>query len=422
MTRDYLPDIAQTVREAVQLRRKGIAQLCSRLVEAVSINPPGDTRLVADVVQRELYVWGISSRLEAAMESMPCVVAEIDSGKPGLHLILNVHLDTMPPGDLDTWSVDPYSLTKKNGRWYGLGMGNMKGSVAAMTHALAILNELRHQWNGKVTFTAVSDEVVFGPNGAAHLLDTIDGLAGDALICGEGPGFQRLSIAEKGVLWLAIDVTGEAGHSSSVKPMASASARLAHIIAGIDSMTGRRSTPPPDIAEFFDPDDAGFELSCNVGTVRAGSFVGQVATTGSAEVDCRVPPGMTIDEVENEIRSLCSEIPGTSVRRIKGWDPNWTSPRSAIGQAWAGAETALGEAPADFAIRLPASDASRWRALGTPALCFGPQPTLSAGVDDYATEKEVIRCTELFAVCALSLLTNLAEIRESNTEPTNSEA
>ena len=60
--------------------------------------------------------------------------------------------------------------------------------------------------------------------------------------------------------------------------------------------------------------------------------------------------------------------------------------------------------PAKPVVRLPASDASRWRALGVPGVCYGPQPTLAAGIDDYAEEQDVIDCAKVYALAALQFL------------------
>ena len=35
-------------------------------------------------------------------------------------------------------------------------------------------------------------------------------------------------------------------------------------------------------------------------------------------------------------------------------------------------------------VRLPANDASRWRALNVLGVCFGPQPNLVSGLDEFA--------------------------------------
>lgn len=397
---------AQLLHSAEE-QREAIVSLCAELVAAPSVNPDGDTRAVADVVSRALKAREICSRQEHLVPSMPSVVAEIDSGRPGPHLVLNVHLDTMPPGDESTWTQPVWELTRTDGRLYGLGMGNMKGAVAAMITAAALLSEHRDSWCGRITFTAVSDEVVFGDNGAAYLLREHPDLLGDALICGEGPGFRRLALGEKGVLWVAVTADGPAGHSSAVQRGHSASARIAQAVARIDDLTGLTGSLPPELAAMAtsgDEPDPGLVLTANVGTVSAGTFVGQMATAATAEVDLRLPPGITAEDALALVESTVKDIKSVRVRRLKGWDANWTAPEAPLTRAWNVASRAVIDAPPTYAIRLPASDASRWRRQGVQALCYGPQPTWSAGIDDYADEDEVVRCAALYALTAVEYL------------------
>jgi succinyl-diaminopimelate desuccinylase len=395
--------IVQWVAEQVGGQRERLVELCADLVAAPSVNPEGDTRQVSAVVTRALIERGVDCWTEAIDPSMPSVLAEIDSGVPGPHLVLNVHLDTMPPGDVELWSVPVWELTRRDGKLYGLGMGNMKGAVAAMITAAGLLASLKERWAGRITFTAVSDEVVFGENGAAFLLRNRPDLLGDAMICGEGPGFERLAIGEKGVLWLRLEATGRPGHSSSVRRNESAAARIAAAVQRVDALIGTMAVPPQELTGMS-ATEPGFALSANVGTIRAGTFIGQVATSAVAEVDLRLPPGLPADRVEDDVRALLADIEGVTVTRIKGWDANWTSPADVLTQAWDRAAAIVQERPSTYTIRLPASDASRWRRRGVPALCYGPQPTFSAGVDDHAVEEEVLRCARLYTHAALEYL------------------
>ena len=406
MTDPALP--AAEVVAAVAAQRDEVVDLCAALVAAPSVNPVGDTREVADVVTRALADRGLGSRQAHCQPTMPSVLAALDSGTPGPHLVLNVHLDTMPPGDETRWTHPVWEMTRSGGRLYGLGMGNMKGAVAAMITAAALLSERRGEWSGRITFTGVSDEVVFGDNGAAFLLRRHPDLLGDGLICGEGPGFQRLAIGEKGVLWLELTATGNGGHSSAVRLGESAAVRLADAVSRVDALTGAPGALPSELAGMTDPGDhgpdPGLVLTANVGTLTAGDFIGQVATSGRAGVDLRLPPGITTDDAVRLVQEAVAGIPTLAVRRLKGWDANWTAPRSVLTQAWDQASRAVTGAPATYAIRLPASDASRWRRAGVRALCYGPQPTWSAGIDDYAEEDEVLRCATLYTLTALGFL------------------
>lgn len=402
-----LDDSTRDLVGAVERQREDLVALCADLVAAPSVNPPGDTRQVADVVSRALADRGLASRQERVDPLMPSVLAELESGRPGPHLILNVHLDTMPPGDESAWSQPVWTLTRTAGRLYGLGMGNMKGAVAAMITATALLAERSALWSGKVTFAAVSDEVVFGDNGAAYLLREHPHLFGDGLLCGEGPGFRRLAIGEKGVLWLELAATGPAGHSSAVTAGTSASARIAAAVTAVDALTGTPGALPAELTELAaggtdGQTDPGLLLSANVGTIGAGSFISQIATRATADVDLRLPPALTTAQAVALVRDAVGDT--VTVRELKGWDANWTEPGAALTQAWQRAAAAITGAPSQYAIRLPASDASRWRRNGVPALCYGPQPTWSAGIDDYAEEDEVLRCAALYAATALGVL------------------
>ena len=391
----------------VSSQREDIVTLCADLVSAPSVNPAGDTRQVADVVTRALRERGISSRQEQAVPTMPSVLAEIDSGRPGLHLVLNVHLDTMPPGDETEWTQPVWELTRTKGRLYGLGMGNMKGAVAAMITATALLSEHRDSWSGRITFAAVSDEVVFGDNGAAYLLREHPDLLGDGLLCGEGPGFERLALGEKGVLWVELSAEGPSGHSSAVLHGASASARIAKAVTRVDDLNGLTGTLPAELSVMScegEQTDPGLVLSANVGTVAAGTFVGQIATRATAEVDLRLPPGISAEQAMALVEDAVKDVETLRVRELKGWDANWTGPDAPLARAWAKASTVVRHEPQKYAIRLPASDASRWRRAGVQALCYGPQPTWSAGTDDYAEEDEVLRCASLYTLTALGFL------------------
>lgn len=391
LVREFSADVATAVVER-----------CAALVAAPSVNPPGDTREMAGLVRAALLAAGLHARLESLAPEMPSVVCELDSGRPGPHLVLNVHLDTMPPGDESLWTVPVWELTRTDGRLYGLGMGNMKGAVAAMVSAVELLHRTRDRWCGRVTFLAVSDEVVFGEHGSAHLLRQHPDFAGDGLICGEGPGFKRLAVAEKGVLWLRLAATADGGHSSAVQRGTSATARLARALVAVDDLTGRSFPLPADLAAHWSTVvERELALTVNAGTVAGGTFVGQIATRAEAELDLRLPPGLTADDAEALVRTQTADV---TVSRIKGWDANWTDPTSTLARAWVQAGDDLLGRDTTLAVRLPASDASRWRQRDVPALCYGPQPTWSAGIDDYAEEQEVLDCVGLYALTALHFL------------------
>lgn len=379
--------------------------LCASLVAAPSINPPGDTSVPAGVLARYLASKGIKPELAASVPHKPNVLASIEGAAPGPHLVLNGHLDTIQPGTASAWSVPLHDLTERDGRLLGLGVGNMKGGLAALAVAFASLHERRAEWSGRVTLAAVADETVFGPDGADWLLRTRPELRGNMLICGEGPGSMGLAIAEKGVLWLRIVAEAPPGQGMLTIRGGSATARLVAALAGLDALNDVQAQPPTEVACLRTmAGEHGLRLSVNAGTLAAGSFISQQPGRAEAEVDLRVPPGLRLPDVETMVDKVCGGVPGVSWSRIKGWDANWSVLSSPPARAVSEAAHVVRGTPPPPVVRLPGSDASRWRALGVPAVCYGPQPTLASGPDDYVLAVDLLDCAAVYADAALRCL------------------
>ncbi|GAA1908017.1 dipeptidase [Lapillicoccus jejuensis] len=64
------------------------------------------------------------------------------AGPPGAPtVLLYSHYDVQPPGDLDDWRDDPWTLTEHDGRWYGRGSADCKGNLVMHLTALRALRE-----------------------------------------------------------------------------------------------------------------------------------------------------------------------------------------------------------------------------------------------------------------------------------------
>ena len=386
--------------------RAELVALCAALVAAPSVNPPGDTRAAAEVLARFLASKGIAPEIAACVPHKPNVLASLEGAAgPGPHLVLNGHLDTIQPGDASAWTTPLHALTERDGRLMGLGAGNMKGGLAALAAAFAWLHTNRAAWAGRITLAAVADETVFGPDGADWLLRTRPDLRGDMLICGEGPGSMGLAIAEKGVLWLRIAADAPPGQGMLTTRGSSAVARLARALVGLDALNDIQVQPPAEVACLAGTAGAhGLRLSVNIGTLQGGEFISQRPGRAEAEVDMRVPPGLRLAQVEAIVDAVCRGVPGVSWSRIKGWDANWSTPDCAPARALSAAAVQVRGTPPPPVVRLPGSDASRWRALGVPAVCYGPQPTLASGPDDYVLATDLLDCARVYADAALRCL------------------
>jgi succinyl-diaminopimelate desuccinylase len=396
--------LADAVCRDIDAAREELIELCGRLVAAVSVNPPGRTAEAAEVVHAYLSGHGIATEKVAADDEAPNIIGRVEGGAGGRRVVFNAHMDTMEAGDEAAWTVPVTRLTRRDGRLYGLGMGNMKGALAAMCLATAILKRHSNAWNGRLTMTAVSDEVMFGERGTVYLLRARPEVAGDFLISGEGPGFMHFAVAEKGLLWLDVEARSPGGHASRALRGETAVMKLAAFLARLDALNDVYATLPRELEGVSGGEgNLGLRLSLNAGTLAAGTVRSQVATRAQAQIDIRLPPGITAQACETMIRKQM-DGDDISMAVVNAWDANWTALDNPLVAELATAATAVRGAAPPFVVRLPGSDARRWRDLGVPAVCYGPQPTLSAGIDDYANEQDVVDCAKIYARTTLALM------------------
>jgi succinyl-diaminopimelate desuccinylase len=397
--------IADRIEREIDANAETLLALCERLVAVNSVNPPGNTAAMADLVRRYLTESGVDAAIETVDAEAPNVVAGVAGALPGKHLVFNAHMDTMEAGDETAWSVDPFRATRRNGRLYGLGVGNMKGALAAMCFVIVLIAKHRSALAGRLTLTAVSDEVMFGERGAVHLLKQQPELRGDYLISGEGPGFMDLAVAEKGLLWFDLEVCGEGGHSSRALRGTSAVIKLAKLLGDLDALNGLQAGVPAELDGVFGGENGvGLNLSLNAGTIAGGTVRSQIAPRASARLDIRLPPGLTVAEVERRIREACAGRDDVKLTMVKAWDANWVGLDSRLVAEMRAAAAAVRSVFPRLVVRLPGSDARRWRALGVPAVCYGPQATLSAGIDEYAHTKDIVDCAKIYARAGLRLM------------------
>lgn len=100
---------------------------------------------------------GIASQMIQVADGRTDLLAEIGTGKKPI-LAFSGHADTVHEGDITTWSVDPFQVTEKNGRLYGRGTSDMKGSLAAFAIAMVEIKESGVLFPGTLRFILSVDE------------------------------------------------------------------------------------------------------------------------------------------------------------------------------------------------------------------------------------------------------------------------
>ena len=130
------------------------------------------------------------------------------AGGDGPTIIFNGHVDVVPIGDAQQWTVEPWDATIRDGCVFGRGACDMKGGLAAALAALRALRESGQALRGSVALHSVVAE----EDGGAGTLATIArGHGGDGAISME-PTELRLAPAHAGALTFRIRVPGLSAH------------------------------------------------------------------------------------------------------------------------------------------------------------------------------------------------------------------
>jgi len=290
---------------------KKITELLASLVRARSY--PGIPQQEAAVV-RELSAFLQAHRVRTSItevrDGRPNLLAVVDSGSPGRHLLLCGHTDTVPPNAGS--EVDFFAAAEREGRLYGRGTADMKGALAAMAGALASLRKPGGLAAGKVTLAAVIDEEMESL-GVEALLTS--GFKADAAIVGE-PTSNRIAVGHKGLEWLSVDFEGRAAHGSTPESGINAIAAAAQFIRLVEEEL---------VPAFEERRDAVLGLPViNMGTISGGDQPSTVAARCTIKLDRRWVTTETIEQVFGDLEAILEKIrksrPGlrTRLSRVPG--------------------------------------------------------------------------------------------------------
>ncbi len=288
-----------------------ILELLRAMVRAPSYpGVPRQEEAAVRELERFLRGHGLPSTLIEVREGRPNLMATLEGKKPGPHLLLCGHTDTVPPNA--GANADLFAATVENGRLLGRGSVDMKGALAAMAGALVLLKESGAPDTGRVTLAAVIDEEMESL-GAEALIAS--GFKADGAVVGE-PTLNRVAIGHKGLEWLEVEFEGRAAHGSTPEAGVNAIAAAAHFVSLVEKELvpafERRRDPVLGLPAI------------NMGTIAGGQQPSMVAAQCRIQLDRRWVATEKIEQVFGDIEALLARVrearPGlkTGLSRMPG--------------------------------------------------------------------------------------------------------
>lgn len=323
-----------------------LVQLTSDLIKINSENPPGDMSNIADFIQKMLNDNGISVEKLEPEKGKISLLSKI--GRPP-YLILNGHMDTVPVGDRSLWSTEPLSGRITKDQILGRGASDMKGGLAGILYAFIQASKYEKEFDSGIMFMAVPDEETGGQYGTEWILDTTEiAKQSSAALVAEPTEIDNIEIGQRGSMWLVFKSQGKSAHGS-LSPYVGKNAitelfralddiqEITKIDAHVDpSLTNTIEESKRRMSEAVKVPDASRAIdhvSVNIGKLSGGTKVNMVPDYAEAEVDIRIPIGMTNEYVRERISEKLSPHEGITFNAIVSRDPNRTSPDSKIARS-----------------------------------------------------------------------------------------
>jgi acetylornithine deacetylase len=313
----------------------------------------------------------------------------------GRSLILNGHIDVVPPAADHLWTRPPYGAVREGDWLYGRGAGDMKAGLAAMTGAVRALRDAGMQLRAPLQLQSVVEEECTG-HGALQCL--LDGSRADACVLAE-PHPDHLTLAQVGVLWFHVDVDGVPAHAARADRLGFNAIEAAGVVlAALRELEAElNDSPPPPFDAFAHP------INLNPGVIKGGDWPSTVAA--SCTLSCRLAlypgqnPGELQQRVEETVRAV--EIEGASLRvRYDGFcvEGSTVSPDEPLVEVLSHAYGRVhGNAPRREATTAT-TDARHFIRHGIPAVCFGPRAEHIHGIDERVSLDSMAETAKVLAL------------------------
>jgi acetylornithine deacetylase/succinyl-diaminopimelate desuccinylase-like protein len=423
------------------LEQDAVAKL-QALIQVNTTNPPGNEAAAARLMASWLKAEGIPYRLYESAPGRLNLVARLAGAGRQRPLMLLSHLDVVT-ADPSHWKYPPFSGALAEGAIWGRGAIDTKSLGVMEYMAFAKLHREHRALDRDVILAATADEEAGGDYGARWMIQhhpeevacselLNEGAAG---VTTAGAPVMGIQTTERGVLWVRVTAHGTPGHGSMHRPdgatrkLVRALARLEEarpqleLIPEVRSMLealaevetspkawALRALSQPWLLPAIGPRAIATEPALatlisstwNTTVLAAGSKVNVMPGEAAAEIDIRVLPGHTHEELFAWLKRTLADD-SLTYEVLEGRDPTSTQARGPLYQALKAAVEQ--EYPGIKAIPVltpgGGTDSAAFRALGVAAYgCLpivAPQAQLAGmhGDNERLTVEQLVRGTRV---------------------------
>ena len=249
---------------------------------------------VIDLLASWLSQLGFSCAIMTIAKGKANLIATLGSGSGGL--VLAGHTDTVPC-DAQLWASDPFKVSERNGKLYGLGIADMKGFFPAVLNAAQAFSKSKLQAPLIIIATCDEESSMAG----AKALVEVGKPQGRFAVIGEPTSLKPIRL-HKGVMMERVRILGNSGHSSD--PSLGNNALDAMTLVMSDLMAFRA-----EMQQKFRNDAFTIPYpTLNLGCIHGGDNPNRICGQCELQFDLRPLPNMDVDEIRQQIGQRLKRI------------------------------------------------------------------------------------------------------------------
>jgi succinyl-diaminopimelate desuccinylase len=256
---------------------------------------------IADFLAEKLRALGMDVHVLEPEPHYPIVIGRLKgtSGKPQLGIM--GHYNTVPAGDLERWSVDPYEGEIRGDRLYGRGSTDQKGGIAAVLLATKAILDAGVPLRGDLVHAYIPGEGA-QDHVLPHVVDDQRALIKADWYLDTDGGRDIIQVAA-GHIWLKMIVKGQSAHPGGDTPWVNAAYKLAKVLVALEDVDSWMTYEKHPLFTSMEG-----KPRIEVGVLKAGTAVNLIPDIAEAQIDIRLNPKQTVPEVMAELNAVIDKV------------------------------------------------------------------------------------------------------------------
>lgn len=403
------------VKAAVGSLRDELYELALALVRTPSVT--GDENAAQGLLASRLGEWGLDVDAWTVDASIQSHRAFCDDGLPverknlvarwgpneeRAALILNGHIDVVPPGERELWDADPFDARIHGDALHGRGSCDMKGGLAACCIAIRTAMKLGIEPDRPILLQSVIGE----ETGGLGTLAAIErGYRADAAVIAEPTSLEMCPV-QAGALSFRLHVPGKAAHGAMRTWGVSAVEKFWPVFRKLEAFEKNRNDG------FQHPlySESNLVAPLSIGKVNAGNWPSTVPEELVAEGRFGIFPsedcGAAREDFESVVRSAADGDPWLAEHPVEvewfegQFEPGETSTDAPIlKQLEACHHGLLGRQPKIHGVSYGSDLRLFTRYAEMPAVLYGPgDVALAHAANEWLPLDELVHATEVFTL------------------------